>query len=144
MAHPGCRRSAQLSYRQGRWYWPTQQAAFEGERRRVAGLGREGGDRPVIAWYRAGARSEHEAPAARGEYQLVVAVDLDGGGLLVVRSWSGELQQMRASQRLSAIKSCQSDGAGYSGAELKISAVPAEGGGLDDLHRCGVELIHQP
>src|SRR5262249_13770707 len=89
---------------QGERRRPTQQAAFQGSGSRVAGLGCEGWDRFVVTWYHTGAGTEHEAAAARDKYQLILGVDIKGSDLLVVGPRSGEAQQVRAGQKLSAGK----------------------------------------
>jgi len=102
---------------------PTEQAAFEGNGGRVARLGGEGWDRFVVTWYHTGAGTEHEAAVARDKYQLIIGIDIKATNLLVVRPRSGEVQHVRASQKLSAVKAVQSEDAGYRGAELKIAVV---------------------
>jgi hypothetical protein len=52
--------------------------------------------------------------------------------LLVLGTRSGEFQQMRAGETLARIETFQSNEAGYGVLELKIGAVPAEGGRSDD------------
>jgi len=95
----------------------------------------------VVTPYRAGARTQNKTPDAGEKLQLAVGADLEGGGLLVLGTRSGEFQQMRAGQTLARIETSQSNEAGYGVVELKIGAVPAEGGRSDDQHRRGVDPI---
>src|SRR6516164_5899291 len=119
MSHPRRRCSAQIGSRQGEWRRPTEQTVFEDERGRVAGLGRERRYRSVVTRYRAGARTEDEMPAA------------------------GEKLQLTAGETLAGIETFQSNEARYGVLELKIGAVPAEGGRSDDQHGRGVDPIDQ-
>src|SRR6516164_5677229 len=128
MSHPRRRCFAQIGCRQGEWRRPTEQTAFEDERGRVAGIGRERRKRSVVTRYGAGARTEDKTPAACEKLQLAVGVDREGGDLLVLGTRSGEFQQMRAGETLARIETCQSNEAGYGVLELKIGAVPAKGG----------------
>src|SRR5208282_4854932 len=65
------------------------------------------------------------------------------GDLLVLGTTSGQFQQMRADETLARIETFQSNEAGYGVVELKIGAVPAEGGRSDDQHARGVDPIDQ-
>src|SRR6516164_1025047 len=143
MSHPRRRCSAQIGSRQGEWRRPTEQTVFEDERGRVAGFGGERRYRSIVTRYRAGTRTEDESPAAGEKLELAVGVDLEGADLLVLGTRSGEFQQMRAGETLAGIETFQSNEVRYGVLELKIGAVPAEGGRSDDQHGHGVDPIYQ-
>ena len=106
-------------------------------------LGSERRNRSVVTRNRAGARTEHETPAAGEKLQLAVDIDFQGGDLLILGTRSGEFQQMGTGETLAGIEAFQSKDAGYGIPELKIGAVPAEGSRSDNQHARGIDPIDQ-
>ena len=106
-------------------------------------LGSERRNRSVVTRNRAGARTEHETPAAGEKLQLAVDIDFQGGDLLILGTRSGEFQQMGTGETVARIVTSQSNDAEYGILELKIGAVPAEGSRSDNQHARGIDPIDQ-